>query len=276
MEKIIFFILICLCCLCHGVPALAASAAKQISEGNRLYNEKKYDEAVEKYNAAAEEVTDSDIANFNLGAALYKKGQYREAVDAFTKALNTEDRGIEADAVYNMANSKYRLGKVTAEQDLNSAVQSYRESLDYYKRAIELNEKNSDARYNHELVEKDLKVLLDKIKNQPPQQQDRKDQDKNKKEGQKNQQDQTGSGDEQKEEKGKEEQTEQPQADKKDEENRSGENKEQQEAAEQQVEPEEMSPEEARMLLDAYGKEEAMDELKKQQRGQFPGVVKDW
>ena len=84
-----FFLLL----LPSSVPA--ASVSKGINEGNKLYYEGKYDEAIENYNEAMEESPDSDIANYNSGAAFYKKGQFNEAFNAFTRALNTEDLEIE-------------------------------------------------------------------------------------------------------------------------------------------------------------------------------------
>jgi tetratricopeptide (TPR) repeat protein len=170
--------LVALCTIVISVPsaALSASPAKAVKEGNRLYQLQKYDEAMQKYHQATEQSPESGIANFNLGDALFKKGKYKESVDAFIRALNTDDLKLEADAAYNIANAKYKLGNELSDSDLNSAAGLYRESLDYYKRAIELSDKDTDAKYNHELVEKELKLLLEKLKDQPQQQkQDRKE-----------------------------------------------------------------------------------------------------
>ena len=184
MKKIIFIIILFYCIYLLPLPLFAASVPEGVREGNRLYDEKKYGEAVKKYNEAKAESPDSDIVHFNLGAAQYKNGNYGEAVDSFTKALNTDDHEIEAKAIYNIGNAKYKLGKQNADTDINSAINLYRESLDYYKRAMDLDESAKDARYNHELVEREMKVLLEKQKNQQQQGKDRKDQDKEKKDGQ--------------------------------------------------------------------------------------------
>ncbi|MFV1975066.1 MAG: tetratricopeptide repeat protein [Candidatus Scalindua sp.] len=258
----------------------ASSVSKSVDEGNKLYNQGKYDEAIEKYSEARDESPDSDIVNFNLGTALYKKGQYTGAIEAFTRALNTEEREIEMKAIYNMANSKYQLGSRQANTDLNGAIALYRESLDYYKRAIELNESERDAKYNHELVEKQLKILLDRLKNQPPMQEEDQEQDKQDKDDQKagSQSNQDRKGEEQQNQQ-QEQEAEQKEAESaEDQEKTAGKEGEETEGQPESREEEEqkMSPEEARMLLEAYGQEEGREEMKKSGRRYYKGALKDW
>ena len=148
------------------IAKATTSAKKNVKEAYRLYKQGKLDEALQKYNDASVALPDSDIVNFNMGTALYKKEDYQKAIDSFTKALTSDDKKIEADALYNLGNCKYKLGKLKENTDLSSTVALLRESLDYYKRAVELDQKNTDARFNHEFVERELKVLLDKLKQQ--------------------------------------------------------------------------------------------------------------
>jgi Ca-activated chloride channel family protein len=280
MKKLVIYILFCLTPGIFPFNVSASSVPGGVDEGNKLYEQGKYDEAVEKYSEARNDSPGSDIANFNLGAALYKKGQYREAIEAFTRALNTEDREIEEKAVYNMANSKYQLGSGQAEKDLNTTVALYREALDYYKRAMEIDEDDRDAKYNHELVERQLKVLLDRLKNQPPGQQD-KDQDQDK--GDKKASQESGSD---REKQGGEQQGQQRGQESDDRENESSGDREEA-AGEEGTGTEgraensgegarEMSPEEARMMLEVYGQEEGREGMKKRGRRLYKGVIRDW
>ncbi len=257
-----------------AVPARASSAAGEIRDGNRAYKEKKYDEALEHYMRAGEKAPDSDIVHFNLGAALYKSGRYGESIDAFTKALNTEDGQLESDALYNIANAKYKLGSADADKDLKGAISLYRESLEYYRRAIELNEKNREAKFNHEVVEKDLNVLLDRLKNQP--QQEEQDQDKEGEDTAENQQSPAGAEEEQKGNKEKDGKDRPSGSEEKGKEEAGEPLEQQQDSAQGEADIREMSPEEARMLLDAYGDEQAMDGTKQGTKGHDPEVLKDW
>lgn len=267
------------------LAAVASSVAKDVKEGNRLYEQGKYDDALAKYGSAGTELPDSDIVNFNVGSVMYKKGEFEKAIEAFTRALVTNDKALEASANYNIANSKYRLGNLKMNTDLSGAVGSYRQALDYYKRAIELNQDDTDARYNHELVEKKLKVLLDRLRNQPEQEEsggesEEQNQDQ---EGKKGQQPTSESREEKQAwpELGKEEQAEEASGT----EERQGQQTEEQERADKDEgikgqhpsddEMEKMSPEEAKMLLDAYGEEE-YTQMQQHGSGTFDEVLKDW
>jgi len=275
MKKFFLFIFFLSFLSIPGLPAQASSTAGEIRDGNRAYKEKKYDEALEHYMSAREKAPESDIVHFNLGAALYKNGRYGESIDAFTKALNTEDGQLESDALYNIANAKYKLGSADADKDLKGAINLYRESLEYFRRAIELNENNREAKFNHEVVEKDLKVLLDRLKNQPPQEQQDQDQEKEQEDTEEDQPSPAGAEEEQTENKAEGEKDRTPAAEEGKEE--AGEDLEQQQdSTSGEGDIREMSPEEARMLLDAYGDEQTIDDTKQGTKGYDPEVLKDW
>ncbi len=269
MKKTYLIIVLSFFLLFLPSAVLASSAAKDVRKGNRLYKQKKYDDALAKYSSAHTELPDSDIINFNIGSAMYKKSDFQNAIDAFTKALVTEDKDLEAQVNYNIANSKYKLGNLKVNTDLPGAVNLYREALDYYKRAIELNQDDTEAKYNHELVEKKLKVLLDRLKNQP----EKEKQEKEKQDQSQDQQSTSESGSEQQ----KEEQSGTEAQNEKELEQQENMEEGEDQSVEQSPDEdtEEMSPEEARMLLDAYGGEDAL-QMKQGRQGYYDKVLKDW
>jgi tetratricopeptide (TPR) repeat protein len=269
-----------LCCLLIVSMQSVSFAEQETKEQNKsdgVSTEQNAGNDLEKYERAVEKDPDSDVANYNLGTAYYRKGEYEKSIDSFIKSLNTEDREIEAKAIYNIANSKYKVGSLLAQSDLNSAIGHYKESLDYYRRAMELDESDRDAKYNHELVEKKLKILLDKMKNQQQQQQDqdrKEGNDKENKEGQ-------DEGQQQQQEEQKQQSEKKEQSGQDNEKKESGTDREQQEqemqsAGKEDASSEQMSPEEARMLLEAYGQDEARDEVKQKVRGRYGEVLRDW
>ncbi|MCM8796516.1 MAG: tetratricopeptide repeat protein [Candidatus Omnitrophica bacterium] len=253
---------------------LAASDAKRnVREANRLYRQGKLDEALQRYNAASVAMPDSDVVNFNIGTAYYKKQDYQKAIEFFTKALTSEDRKLEADSLYNLGNSKYKLGKLKENTDLSGTVALLRESLDYYKRAVELDQKNTDARFNHEFVERELKVLLDKLKQQPSQDKQKEEkQQQEEKEGTcpvgKEKEESAQRNEQQQEKEGQEGQSQQEQ---KEEEAATA------EGAEQEEKNKELSEEEARALLERYGQDEvAPDYTDRRTMGYDREILKDW
>ena len=240
--------------------------ADKINAGNRHYKQGEYDRALESYNEVLINLPKSPYIHYNIGNASYQKGDYKKAVEAYTESLFTDDDALEEKANYNIGNCKYRQGKLKENTNLQETVQLFREALDYYKRAIELNRENLNAKFNHEFVERKLKELLDRL-------QQEQDQQDNENEGARREQGESeGKSRNQQQEEGNEE--EQRESD-----SESGQAEEQRDnegtANQQQGEKKEMSVEEALRLLDSL-KDEEQHRLPQPRRGRFPEVFKDW
>jgi len=157
--------------------SLLPHKAKDIKKGNKLFSQQKYDEALKQYAKVEKKDTDSDIVNFNMGAALYKKGEFEKILAHFKKALLTEDKKLKEKTHYNLGNVFYKIGMSKKDKDLKSTVELLEQSLAEYAKALKLNKDNEDAKYNYAYV----KNLLDKIKEQlqnQPQQKQQKNQSK--------------------------------------------------------------------------------------------------
>lgn len=154
-----------------GLPwlLLAQPGRKQLIEGNKLYEEQKYDEANNKYRDALVNNPENPIINFNIGDAQYKKKQYEEALKAYEKSLSVDDVLTQSKAYYNMGNALYRAGNLP-------------ESILAYTQALKLNPNDEDAKYNLEFVRAKLK---DQAQKQPQsnQQQQQQQQDQQQQQG---------------------------------------------------------------------------------------------
>lgn len=269
------------------LPCFAENSAGLVSRANRLYGQKKYDEAVKLYNEAQIKSPDSCEINYNIGIAQYKKEDYASAIGSFEKATASRDKILEARANFNIGNSKYKLGKLKENTELKETVSLLRQSLDYYKRAIELNSKDDDARVNHELVEKELKMLLDKLKQEQDKKKEQSEQEKETKEGQgqsqegeqekkQGQQEQdTTKAEEQKAREEKEREAKEASEAKQAEEQKQDQAEEQKGQAAEEVRA--MSQQEANMLLEGYRQEEnSAGKLEDKKRGFSGEVLKDW
>lgn len=136
------------------------------------------DSQLAEYTEYLRQHPDDPLGNYNSGCLYYQKGDYEQALSSFQKSLLTDDVGLEADALYNIANTEYRSGRSKEQTDLPKAVELIKESLEYYKRSIDKNSKNKDARQNHEFVERELKQLLDRLQKQQQQKQQQKQEQK--------------------------------------------------------------------------------------------------
>lgn len=288
----LIFISLCIFASANLTCFAATDVKKNVKEANGLYQKGKFDEALQKYNAASIALPDSDIINFNMGTALYKKEDYDKAIDAFIKTLTSDDKKTEADALYNLGNCKYKLGKLKENTDLSTTVGLLRESLDYYKRTVEIDQKNTDARFNHEFVERELKVLLDKLK----QQQSNQDKQKEQKQQQEEQKQGTCLTGKEQSEKNKEKEEpaqgkEQQQQEKEGQEGQSQQEEKRQkdelaaaEEARQEEQSKELSKEGARALLERYSQDEATpdylsadsQDMDRHAKGYEREVLKDW
>ena len=141
--------LIFLVCLMIGCGNLRG----RINKGNRYYNLKKYYSALQQYKSAVQKFPKSDIAHYDLGNALYKRGQFTEAAEEYRQALTSENRVLRQKVYYNLGNTYLKLG------NLKYAINSY-------KNALHLNHRDFDAKYNLEFALEQLKKLRTRQENQ--------------------------------------------------------------------------------------------------------------
>ena len=133
---------------------------RTLKAGNEAYSLGNYDEAHAAFQQATLENTDSPVAHYNLGTALYKKRRFNEAIRAFQESLSrhsgqTEDLPDLTHVYYNLGNAQFKTG------DLESAIASY-------KHALRFNPQDADAQYNLALAQQLLKQQADFAQQQQP------------------------------------------------------------------------------------------------------------
>ena len=173
-----------------------ASVKDDVKKGNLLYNKNNYTDAAKLYEKAASQDPSSGIGSFNLGLAKYKVGGYKAAIEKFNNAIASGKTGQIPAADYNIANAQYRLGSAAEKADINpvrngisngikKAKEFYETALKFYKRSIDLNPDDKDAKFNYEFVEKKMNELAEKyqMKKDEEKNKDKKDQEDKGKEG---------------------------------------------------------------------------------------------
>lgn len=132
-------------------PLSAQAGRERVIEGNRLYEEGRFQEAHQKYLEAMAEAPESSIIPFNDGNALYQDADYQRAMEAYQRAIETGDPALASAAWYNLGNALYR------QQQLEPA-------LEAYKQALRMNPTDVDSKHN-------LERVLEQMQEQEQQQQ---------------------------------------------------------------------------------------------------------
>lgn len=158
------------------------SAQSLNEEGNKLYEAKKYQSALEKYQAAKAKDPENPSIRYNAGSALYQLQQYQDAAKEFEKVTKTaKDKATQEKAHYNYGNSLYRLGQ-------------FEKAIESYEKALELDPNDKDAKYNLEFLQKQ-KSMFDKKNDKQDNKQNQKNNQQNQNQNQnKDQQNQGGGG----------------------------------------------------------------------------------
>jgi Ca-activated chloride channel homolog len=158
---------------------LAAAAHASPQSAGRLYDTGDYEQALQEYRTAAEANPGDPRLDLNHGAAAYRTGAFDEAAGAFARALGSDDPALQQRSFYNLGNTQFRLGQKTRATNPQQTVGAWRQALDAYDSALKLDAGDADARFNRDLVAKELEKLQQEQQEKKKQQgkQDQRKQD---------------------------------------------------------------------------------------------------
>ena len=182
--------LILACCMVFPVASASGQSVRKerrlILEGNKLYLERKYSEASQKYKEALNVNGNSAVGRYNLGLSQIKQVTNPQDTTPRTRGLLEEARrnltsvasmakekpGLASKANYNLGNLEYN-------------TKEYKNAIDYYKQALRINPNDESARKNLRIAQKQLQNQdqnkdQNKDQNQDQNKDQNKDKDKNK------------------------------------------------------------------------------------------------
>ncbi|MGD9763676.1 MAG: VWA domain-containing protein [Candidatus Binatia bacterium] len=171
--------------------------ADHASHGNQLYADRQYEAAASQYGEGLIDAPGSVELQFNLATALYKQEKYADAIQTFEKVAASGEPTWIARAAYNAGNARYRLGASAEQSDAQAALASWEAALADYKRAMVADPDDTDAKFNHEFVERKIAELKQKLEDQAKQQQQEQQQQQQGDEEQQQQQEQQQQRDQQ-------------------------------------------------------------------------------
>ena len=235
---------------------LEREAREDVREGNKLYNQQKFEEAEIAYKKALDKNPNYEKASYNLGNTIYQKNQNKEAIFQYELAEKiAPDKMSKAETFHNIGNAFMK-------------EKQYDKAIEAYKNSMRNNSKDDETRYNLAMAQKLLKNQQDKDKkDKKDDKKDDKNKDKKDKEG----------GD--KDKKDQKDKDQDKGKDKEDDKGDQKKDKDDQQNKDQKPRPNQLSPEQMKQLLEAMNNEDNKTQKKlnaQKARGQKIKQEKDW
>ena len=240
-------------------------------QGMLNYQNEDYEAAEMYYDSILSTNKNNSEAHFGKGASLYMKDDVKNAEIKFNESLSSAKEGLKSKAFYNLGNINYKNNNLS-------------EALNFYKKALELNPDDDEARYNYEYIKyqkkpeeenKDKEQEDEENKDEEQKEEEKKDEE-NKDEEQKDEEnkDEEGKPEEKKDEENKNE--EQKDEKKKDEESDKENEDESQSQGKEQNEKKSQDLNKAESILDALKNDEKVMQKQQLQKFKNKKLLKDW
>ena len=230
-------------------------------KGIEHYNNNEFEKARQYYESILMDRNDDHAANFGLGTTAFQQQDYAAAMKGFETALGTDNDKLKSSAYYNMAN-------ILAQN------QRLEESLAFFRKSLELNPSDLDAKINYELIKFQLQQQQNQDQNQNQDENNKDDEQSRDKKIQ----------DQQKDKQQQEQNEQNDSSDEKNSEQQSNQNEDQQEDQTQQQQQdiaenkkqESQDKQNAAAILDALKKDEKINKKQQMSRAKKRKLEKDW
>jgi Ca-activated chloride channel family protein len=160
-------------------PLAADNLYNKNRAGNRLFEQRKYAEALERYDDALLENPDNKALAINKGSAHFKLGEYDQALKNFRRGASAQHEETRMTALFNAGNAHFAKGEQMARQGAPQALEQFEAARDSYIEALNLDHRDRDAKWNLQLAQQRIEQLKqhkqqqnNKNKNQDDQQRD--------------------------------------------------------------------------------------------------------
>lgn len=111
-----------------------------VHEGNRFYENNKFEAAASSFMEAVKTDKNSYTAHYNLGNALYRSEKYEEAIAEYQKASElSQNLHDKASALHNLGNTYMQLNKPD-------------KAAEFYKQSLKQEPRNEQTRKNYEIA----------------------------------------------------------------------------------------------------------------------------
>lgn len=197
--------------------AVADSARVSTSQGNKLYKQGNFNEAINSYDQALLDAPGALEPKFNQANSYYRLDDLSEAMNLYKQiAAESKDMKVVAKAKYNLGNSYFQQGSKQKDSNLQKAIDDLKTAIGSWRGVLDIEPENKKAARNIEVARLLIKDILDQLNKQKQEQDPNQPQDPNQQQ-QQNQQQQNSQQDpnqpqEQQQKKQQEDQKQQQQA----------------------------------------------------------------
>jgi Ca-activated chloride channel family protein len=167
------------------------------SKGEEVFTQGDYLQASEYYSQRLEKTPNDPELLYNFGTAAYKNNMQDDAIEAFTKALKSNDVELQKKAYYNRGNSYYQKGAEVQQADPETTINQWKQAISSLESALQLDPDDADAGHNLEVIKKRLEELEEQHQQDQQNQQDQQDQQSEQNQEDQPQQDENGQQDSQ-------------------------------------------------------------------------------
>jgi len=169
--------------------AFADSARVSTSQGNKLYKQGNFNEAINKYDQALVEAPQALEPKFNKANSYYRLDDLSKAMDLYRQvAAESKDMKLVAKAKYNLGNSYFQQGSKQRDSNLQKAIEDLETAIGSWRSVLDIEPENKKAAKNIEVARLIIKDMIDQLNKQKQQQDPNQLQDPNQQQQQNHQQ----------------------------------------------------------------------------------------
>jgi tetratricopeptide (TPR) repeat protein len=168
--------------------AFADSARDSTSEGNKLFKQGNFNEAINSYDHALTEAPGALEPKFNQANSYYRLDDLSKALDLYREvAAESKDMKLVAKSKYNLGNVYFQQGSKQKDSNLKKAIEDMKTAIGSWRGVLDIEPENKKAAKNIEVARLMIKDLLDQL-NKQQQQDPNQPQDPNQQQQQNSQQ----------------------------------------------------------------------------------------
>jgi tetratricopeptide (TPR) repeat protein len=145
----------------------ADSARDSTSEGNKLYKQGNFNEAINSYDQALVDAPAALEPKFNQANSYYRLDDLSKALDLYREvAAESKDMKLVAKSKYNLGNTYFQQGTKQKDSNLQKAIDDMKTAISSWRGVLDIEPENTKAAKNIEVARLTIKDLLDQLKKQ--------------------------------------------------------------------------------------------------------------